>query len=221
MPTRLHLSLIIALAVAIWTASLQILGVEITWRHAAPFTVAVTVLTGVCVVFDRWLWRWRIFKGWLVKQPDLQGSWKVLLVSSWIDPATQRQVAPIECVMVIRQRFSALSARLFTRESSSSLVAHAFTCEDDGVFEFIGTYTNTPKVDLRGKRSEIHHGSFLLHVKGDPPNGLDGHYWTDRGTKGSLQLTQRVDTLYPDYESARAEMNLPSAKSETPGVHRD
>lgn len=202
MLTRLHVSLIIALAVFIWAASLLTVGIPITWHHAAPFTVTVTVLTGACIVFDRWLWKWRIFRGWLVKQPNLQGSWKARLISNWVDPATGQQIAPIECVMVIRQRFSALNARLYTRESSSTLLAYAFCCDDDGIFELIGTYRNTPRVDLRGQRSEIHYGSLLLQVRSDPTNRLDGHYWTDRGTKGSLQLSHRADVLFTDYDSS-------------------
>lgn len=210
MPTRLHISIIIGLAGIIWATTLVMLGHPITVQHAIPFAATVTLITGACYLFDCWLWKWPIFKGWLVKQPSLHGSWKVRLISNWIDPNTQQPIAPIDCLMVIRQRFSSLNARLFTRESSSTLLAHSFCCEDDGVFELVGTYRNTPRIDLRGKRSEIHHGSLLLQVQGDPPNRLAGHYWTDRSTRGSIELSGRVDTLFADYKHAAREFELPS-----------
>jgi hypothetical protein len=198
------------MAVVVWATTLLVLGIPITWSHAAPFTATVTIVTGACLAFDRWLWKLPVFKGWLVKQPNLQGSWKVRLVSNWIDPSTGQTIAPIECLMVIRQRFSSLNARLFTRESSSTLLANNFSCEEDGVYELVGTYRNTPRIDLRGKRSEIHHGSLLLQVKDDPAGRLEGHYWTDRGTRGSLQLSRRVDTLFAGYEDATGEFGLPT-----------
>jgi hypothetical protein len=75
-----------------------------------------------------------IFKGWLVNQPNLQGTWKVLLKSDWVNPETKQQVASIECIMTIRQTYSRFSARLFTRESSSYLVAHKIEQQNDGIF---------------------------------------------------------------------------------------
>jgi len=184
MPTRLHITIIVALAVLVWATTLVLLGIPFTWHHIAPFTATVTCLTASCFVFDRWLWNWPVFSGWLVKQPKLHGSWKVRIVSSWVDPKSGLPLPPIECLMVIRQRYSSLNARLFTRESSSTLLTHEFCCGDDGIYELVGTYRNTPRVELRGKRSEIHHGSLLLQVKGDHAARLDGHYWTDRGTTG-------------------------------------
>lgn len=179
MLTRTHISTLLVLTVIVWGAALIALGLPISWQHIAPFTLTVTILTTACVAFDRWLWRWPLFTGWLVKQPDIQGTWKVRLASSWIDPATNQQIAPIECLMVVRQTFSSLSARLFTRESSSFLVAHNLVCQSDGVFQLLGLYQNTPQITLRGQRSEMHYGALLLEVRGEPPTSIAGHYWTD------------------------------------------
>jgi hypothetical protein len=49
----------------------------------------------------------------------------------------------------------------------------------------------------------------LLQVQGDPPGRLAGHYWTDRGTKGTIELSRRVDVLLAGYEDAVAEFGLP------------
>ena len=94
--------------------------------------------------------------------------------------------------------------RLMTPESSSSLIADKIIQSDDGVFHVTGVYSNTPKLELRGGQSEIHFGALMLQVINDPPTSLQGHYWTDRNSRGSMVLSQRVDKVYSRYEDAHA-----------------
>ncbi len=202
MLTRIHITCLLILIVAIWTTVLFVMGVPLTWDYVKPFAITVSGVSVACVVFDRWLWRSRLFKGWLVKRPDLQGTWRAVMQSSYTDPQTQKPIPPIECVAVIRQSFSAFSLRMFTKESSSFLTAHKLIPQNDGVFQLAGVYQNTPDVHLRGIRSEIHYGALLLEVRGDPAVELNGHYWTDRLTKGSLVLFDRRTTLLNGYEEA-------------------
>src|SRR5688500_4024323 len=103
MLNRTHVTLILFLSVLVWGGTLALLGYQLSWSYFKPFTVTVTVVTLTALGFDKWSWRWRIFKGWLVNDPDLQGTWKALLISDWIDPGTGYQVAPIKCVVTIRQ----------------------------------------------------------------------------------------------------------------------
>src|SRR4051812_45444064 len=119
MLTRTHITILLLLAVMVWAVTLWLMGLPVTWEYSKPFTITAAVLSAACLLFDKWAWRWPVCKGWLVSQPDLQGTWKVLLKSDWVNPETKEQVAPIECLMTIRQTYSRFSARLFTRESSS------------------------------------------------------------------------------------------------------
>jgi hypothetical protein len=77
-------------------------------------------------------------------------------------------------------------------------------CQDDDVYQLVGVYQNKPDVTLRGQRSEIHYGAMLLDIRGDPPTSLSGHYWTDRDTKGTIELTERTAELAASFrEGAR------------------
>jgi predicted pore-forming effector associated with SMODS systems len=209
MLTRTHITIFLSLAVATWAIALLVLRLPVTWEDSKPFALTATTLSVACIIFDKWIWKWPIFKGWLVNQPDLHGTWKVLLKSDWVNPETKQQVAPVECIMTIRQTYSRFSARLFTRESSSYLVAHKIEQHNDGVFQLFGTYQNTPDIMLRGKRSEIHYGALVLEVRGDPPKSLVGHYWTDRGTRGSVELTDRIPKILSGYQEGISRFNLP------------
>ena len=137
-----------------------------------------------------------------MNRPDIRGSWRVELKSEWVDPSTEEEVAPITCYMVVRQTLTTLSMRMMTAESSSSLVAHKIVEENDGVFLVTGVYTNTPKLRHRGKRSEIHYGALLLKVLGDPPVSLEGHYWTDRNSRGSIRLSNKKAVIFSTFEEA-------------------
>ena len=210
MLTRTHITTLLVLTVIVWGATLVALGIPISWQYFVPFTLTVSALTVACIAFDRWLWRWHLFQGWLVNRPDIEGTWKVRLVSNWIDPVTHQQIAPIDAVMVLRQTFSTLSARLFTKESGSVLVANNLVRQHDGVFQIFGVYQNTPDITLRGQRSEIHYGALFLEIRGDPPTELVGHYWTDRNTRGRLELSARIPELLTSYAAAVQQFRLPT-----------
>jgi hypothetical protein len=172
-----------------------------------PFGIVVGVITFFITLFNKYLWSWKIFRGWYVKRPDLRGTWKVELKSSWVNPETGEKIAPIYGYAVVRQSLTNLSFRLMTKESRSVLVAHSIEQqEDDDLFKLVGVYRNEPKIELQGVRSEIHHGSFALEIHGSPVEGLDGHYWTDRATKGGIKLFNKVGKLYTTYEQAEREL---------------
>jgi hypothetical protein len=172
-----------------------------------PFSTVVGAITLFITLFDKYLWSWKIFKGWYVKRPDLRGTWKVELKSSWVNPETGEGIAPIYGYAVIRQSLTNLSLRLMTKESISVLLAHSIEQqENDDLFKLVGVYRNEPKIELQGIKSEIHHGSFALEVHGSPVKELEGHYWTDRATKGGMKLFSKASKLYETYEQAERDL---------------
>jgi len=207
MLTRLHISSFIGLTIAVWLLALWLQGMPVlSADFVKPFGTVVGVITLFVTFFNKYMWSWRIFKGWYVKRPDLRGTWKVELKSSWIDPETNEEIPPIYGYAVIRQSLTFLSVRLMTKESRSVLVAHSVEQqEDDDLFKLVAVYRNEPKIELQGVRSEIHHGSFALEVHGSPVYEMQGHYWTDRGTKGGMKLSDKAEKLYDTYEHAKRE----------------
>jgi len=152
----------------------------------------ITVLVISLAAFDIWLWRWRILQGWFVRRPHLWGTWRVQIVSNWIDPATGRGIEPIDAFLTIRQTYSSIKLRMITNESTGDLLTGELLEKDDGSFRLAGIYRNEPRISARGN-SPIHYGAFLIDVEGDAtaPGPLKGHYWTDRGTRGELHVGDR------------------------------
>jgi hypothetical protein len=190
MMTRNQITAFLGLSIAYWVALLLWRGAPVSRDMLLPFSAVVGAVSLSLLVFDKWIWHWPIFRGWLVKRPRLQGTWRAELVSDWINPETGQAIAPIQAYMVVRQTASSLSLRLLTQESRSETVSSGIESCSDGTFEITCAYRNKPKAEYR-HRSEVHYGSMLLVAEGAAPTRLEGEYWTDRKTTGSIVLTDR------------------------------
>ena len=205
MLTRLHISSFIGLTIAVWLVALWIQGTPVlSMSFLKPFGIVVGAISVVVTLFNKYAWAWSIFRGWYVNRPDMRGTWEVELRSSWINPGTGEGIAPITAYAVIRQTLGSLSFRLMTPESRSILIAHSIEHEQDGLFKLACIYRNEPRIDLQGVKSAIHHGAFTLEIHGSPVESLEGHYWTDRQTTGTMRLFNRKHQLYDSFEKAKS-----------------
>lgn len=203
MLSRLHISSFIALTIGIWLVALWMQGMSVlSSAFVKPFGTVVGAIMLFVTLFNKYVWAWPIFRGWYVNVPDLRGTWEVELKSNWIDPDTKKPIPPIHGYAVVRQTLTSLSLRLLTKESKSKIVAYSFDKEYDGIYRLAAVYRNEPKIELQGERSEIHYGSFTLEIHGTPASSLEGHYWTDRGTKGGMKLFGKRKKLLDTYDTA-------------------
>jgi len=205
MLSRTHIVSFVGLTIGAWLLALWVQGTPVlSLDFLRPFSIVVGVVGGVVTIFSKWAWAWRAFQGWFVNRPDIRGTWEVELQSNWENPETNEGIPPILAYAAIRQSLTTLSIRLMTSESKSFLIAHSIELEIDGIFRIAGIYRNEPNIELQGDRSEIHHGSMLLEVYGAPPSSLEGHYWTDRNTRGVMKFTKRNENQFDTFASAKA-----------------
>lgn len=203
MLTRVHIASFIGLTIITWIVALWIQGQPVlNSEFLRPFGVVVGAIVAIVGVFSRWAWAWPLFRGWYVKRPDIRGTWKAELQSNWVNPATGSGIPPITAFVAVRQTLTTLSLRLMTPESKSKLIAHSIELAEDGIYRIAGIYRNEPRVELQGDRSEIHYGSLLLEVHGTPPTSMEGHYWTDRGTRGTMRITGRKKQIFDTFDAA-------------------
>ena len=201
MISRLHLSVIVGIAAAIWALLLIADGVavDVTWLR--PFSGVIGAMVLVLLTFEQWAWRWKWLHPWFVGKPDIQGTWRGELVSLWRDPTTGAGRPPIEVYLVVKQTFSSIRVRLISGESHSDCLVVSI-CEDaGGTQSLVGTYLNTPKI-LRRDGSPIHHGGMVLRILSSDRTVLDGDYWTDRGTKGSMRFEKWNPRRLYDFDRA-------------------
>jgi SMODS-associating 2TM, beta-strand rich effector domain len=181
----------IVLMLALWIGVLLATGtpLAINWEAVKKLPDAFTIFVVLSFVFTKWLWRLPFFRGWLVRVPDLQGTWDGEFQSTWTDPETKTGIPSRRMILVIRQTFRSISCTMFTAESESFSRAAQIAVEDDsGSVSLSYNYTNRSKATLRGK-SPIHDGAAHVRVVSVPNRVLEGEYWTGRCTTGVTKLT--------------------------------
>jgi len=198
MISRTQLSAIVGVTALVWGIALLASGLNINAQFFKPFSLVTGVVAGAVSLFDLWLWRLRVLRGWFVKRPYLRGTWRVELRPS--RSAGDERI--ITGYMAVRQTYSTISMRLMTEESRSELLGADIVHSPDGLFRVAGVYTNEPRISAR-ERSPIHNGAFLLQVQGNPATSLEGHYWTDRATLGEMRVSGRLDKIFDTFASAQ------------------
>jgi len=181
--------LIAAVSVVAFIALLILQGIDPTnTLDMLKLIPSVAMVDGIVyAVFARWVWRWSILQGWLVPFPDLEGTWNGEIRTSWTN-AQDEEPAPISVYLTIKQTFGRVSCVMRTDEMESHSYAESFSIDDDDqVRRLCYTYASRPKQALRS-RSTPHDGTVLFNVIGKSASRLEGEYWTQRGTTGTVNL---------------------------------
>lgn len=208
MLSRVHISIALVVAALAWMLCLVVFGTSISWDLAKPFSTVVGVMVAFALFLEHVAWRWNWLNGWFFDVPDLRGTWHVILKSDWVDPATGKEIAPIECFMSVTQSASKLQMCLLTAESKSWFLSSTIRKSPGGNgYEVAGLYTNQPKLGFRPKKSGIHLGAVTIETHGplrSKPENLTGEYWTDRKTAGVMAFDERNPHVFTRYEDAAA-----------------
>jgi len=157
-------------------------------RLLKPAPMVLTIVSVAVFAFNRWLWKSSILYPWFVSDPNLSGTFKGVLQSSWVDSTTGTMKSPIDIFAIVRQTAFTIHIRLYTVQSESVSLASSFVKSDDGRQDLMFTYRNEPKQSKR-PQSSIHYGGTKLKISHDHQH-LAGTYWTDRKTVGDMEFTR-------------------------------
>lgn len=175
-----------------------------------PIPTVVTIDLLICAGFAKWFWRWKWLQGWLVPFPDLNGTWQGHLETDWKDKAG-KPPGPIHVMLTIQQTFGRISCVMRSAEMDSHSYVEGFCIDMEAqVRRLCYSYTSRPKVKLRD-RSTPHDGTFLFRIIDKPIRKLEGEYWTQRGTGGTVtllfeskELREELPTGFPSHPIASA-----------------
>jgi hypothetical protein len=187
------LFIILGLSSLVWFAIAAATGLDMTnlfdLMRLIPQVVTVDLV--FAGLFVKWGWRWELLQGWLVPFPDLNGTWEGKVQTTWKDPEGKTP-GPIPAILTIRQTFGHISCVMRTAEMVGYSYAEDFCIDSDKqIRQLCYSYTSKPAVTLRG-RSTPHDGTALLNIVGQPIQTLEGEYWTQRQTTGTITLTFRT-----------------------------
>lgn len=152
-----------------------------------PKVVSIDLL--LVAIFSSYLWRWRIFHSWLVPFPNLNGTWKGFIQTTWVDPITNERPSRIPAILTIKQSFFKISCIMRTAEMSSrSIIADFILDKDNQVKKLSYTYDSNPIATVK-ERSQQHMGTMIFDIIITPKQKMNGEYWTGRKTTGLVEMT--------------------------------
>jgi hypothetical protein len=196
-PTSTWTRVVVLLAAAISGALALLQGGKIDsalLRAVIPASSAVILLL---FVFDRWAWRWSCFDA-LIKRPKLHGTWKCELRTSYEGRAGE----VIESYLAIDQTYTRICVRmLFDRSQSISMSGDLV---DEGGRCVLYYVFRSEKSALEPDSNPPARGAADLKVSRKPILALEGDYWMERGTKGTLLTVGHNEALYESFGAARA-----------------
>jgi hypothetical protein len=168
-------------------------GARVTdiWTALKTAYKTIPLLLVLWTGFAAYAWKWRVFRGWLVPFPDLDGTWQGLIQTTWKHPETGETPGPIPVIVTIKQSFLRVSCVMRTAEMISRSYFADFWLDSDEQLRKIGyCYTSAPSPSV-AERSQPHDGTMIFELVGDPVKKLKGIYWTTRKTTGEVALTWR------------------------------
>ena len=154
-----------------------------------PKVAAIDLI--LIAIFTKWGWKLKIFQGWLVPFPDLNGTWEGHIQTTWVKPDTGESPGSIPVILTIKQSFRSVSCVMRTEEMTSYSYAEELKLESDNQIRQLSySYTSNPKLTVAG-RSTAHDGTIVFEIIGTPASKLKGHYWTARKSTGEITLKFR------------------------------
>ena len=169
-----------------WISNLD-LSVAQDFFGLVPKVAGIDLL--LIAFFTSWGWKFGFLRGWLVRFPNLNGTWLGNIYSDWINPETGEKVPPIPVMLTINQSFSHISCMMHTSEMRSFSYSEGFNIDQEKQIKQIAyIYTSKPRISLNN-RSLPHDGAIAFDIIEEPNYKLKGRYWTERKTTGEIELS--------------------------------
>jgi hypothetical protein len=187
-----------ALVVVGFAAGIWSVAGSPTWLRGYAAAVIVAIL--VFALWEYWLWRLPLMQR-LPRVPRcIEGTWAGTLTSLWTDPATERRPDEKRVFLVARQTASRVTVVLLTEESTSQS-SIARLSQDEMGLSLAYMYSSRPDSRV-AHRSTMHNGSAFVEISGSPAARMRGRYWTDRYTRGELDLPERKPRAAANFREA-------------------
>lgn len=187
---KTFIALLLGVSIGIWVILLLLAKIPLSFSLEALKKLPTVLSADVFLfgLFAKYFWKWNGFQGWLVPFPDLHGTWRGKIESAWVNPETNQTLPSIDAAIAIKQSFLGISCTMFTKEMISKSCNASFKIDGNNhEKKLIYTYVSTPDATVR-HRSAIHYGTALFDIILNPSKKLEGNYWTDRKTIGSMKF---------------------------------
>jgi hypothetical protein len=137
--------------------------------------------------YFKWAWRWRYIRK-LLYRPNLNGTWLGEFESDWQNEQGQVN-PPKKFVLVIRQHWFTISVRAFTNIQKTESYVETLMLDDNKGTKLLA-YLFSEKRSRTGEHGSRQGAAELDLVETDINKLLEGHFWTQAGTRGYIKVKQ-------------------------------
>ena len=191
----------ILIGAIVWIISFLINGFEVLSLESLKYiNLAITIAGLFWFSYFKWAWKWDYIRK-LLYRPNLNGTWLGEFESDWTND--QGQVNPPKrFVLVIRQHWFTISVRAFTNIQKTESYVETLMLDDNKGTKLLA-YLFSEKRSRTGEHGSRQGAAELDLVETEVNKLLEGHFWTQAGTRGYIRVKQiSSNDLMDSFEQA-------------------
>jgi hypothetical protein len=193
----------IVIGAIVWIISFLLNSFEVTSLDSLKYlNVGITVAGLIWFSYFKWAWKWDYFRR-LLYRPNLNGTWLGEFESDWKNEQGQIN-PPKRFVLVIRQHWFTISVRAFTNIQKTESYVETLMLDDNKGTKLLA-YLFSEKRSRTGEHGSRQGAAELDLVEIEINKLLEGHFWTQAGTRGYIRVKQVSSSDYVDsFEQAES-----------------
>ena len=143
--------------------------------------------------YFKWAWKWDYIRK-LLYRPNLNGTWLGEFESDWKNEHGQEN-PPKRFVLVIRQHWFSISVRAFTNIQKTESYVETLMLDDNKGTKLLA-YLFSEKRSRTGEHGSRQGAAELDLLETEINKLLEGHFWTQAGTRGYIKVKQVSSSDY-------------------------
>lgn len=169
----------------------------LSFTSLKALNLGITIAAILWLIYFKWAWKWPYISK-LLYRPNISGTWLGEFESDWKDE-NGKQNPPKRFVLVIRQQWFSISIRAFTDlQKTESYVETMIINSLKGtkILAYLYSEKRVGSGDHGARQGAAELD--LIENKENKLCFLEGHFWTQAGTRGYVKVKQESSVDYVD-----------------------
>ncbi|EHZ2908330.1 hypothetical protein K5N86_004194 [Vibrio parahaemolyticus] len=186
-----------------WVVPFFLNGFEVLSLDSLKYlNLGVTMAGLFWFFYFKWAWKWNFLRN-ILYRPNLNGTWLGEFESDWTNELGEVN-PPKRFVLVIRQHWFTISVRAFTSLQKTESYVETLMIDDNKGAKLLAYLFSEKRAGV-GEHGPRQGAAELDLVEASAKKILEGHFWTQAGTRGYIRVKQISDSVHMDsFEQAES-----------------
>lgn len=184
----------IFIGAVIWLALFNINGFEVfSFNSLKAINLGISATGLFWFGYFKWAWKW-VYVRKLLYRPNINGTWLGEFKSDWQNEQGLEN-PPRRFVLVIRQHWFSISVRAFTNLQNTESYVEILMIDDLKGIKLLAYLFSEKRVGA-GDHGPRQGAAELELIEDGTMKFLEGHFWTQAGTRGYIKVKQASSIDY-------------------------